>query len=71
MLLISERQPGKIEDLTDLLLEDWVQLGSCRELGETTMSFTHEELERTWREEHATVFDEQEAQKWLVGVKII
>ena len=70
-LLIVERVPGKVEDLTDLLLEDWAQLGSCRELGESTSRFLREEMERTWGEEHVAVFDEKEAQKWLVGVSII
>ena len=70
-LLITERVPGKVEDLTDLLLEDWAQLGSCRELGESTSRFLREEMERTWGEEHVTLFHEKEAQKWLVGVSII
>ena len=31
--------PGKIEDLTDVLLEDWRKLGSCREMGEKALQF--------------------------------
>ena len=68
ILYFSERTPGHVEDLTDLLLEDWAQLGSCREIGETTQCFLREEMERTWGDSKLAFFDDDEAQKWLVGV---
>ena len=64
----SERKPGTIEDLTDLLAEDWGQLGSVRDLGAGNKRFLREELERTWGQKHLAVLDEEEAQKWLLGV---
>ena len=57
-----------MEDLTDLMMEDWQQLGSYREVGETTMKFIRTEMERTWGESHLAVLEEGEAQRWLLGV---
>ena len=64
------RKPGTIEDLTDLLAEDWSQLGSVRDLGAGNKRFFREELEKTWGQKHLAVLDEEEAQKWLLGVSI-
>ena len=64
------RKPGTIEDLTDLLAEDWSQLGSMRDLGAGNKRFFREELEKTWGQKHLAVLDEEEAQKWLLGVSI-
>ena len=57
-------------DLTDLLLEDWKVLGNCREIGEKTMKFNRQEMERTWGDERISVFDEEEAKKWVMGVSV-
>ena len=57
-----------MEDLTDLLLEDWRVLGNCRELGQTTLKFIRAEMERSWGDSKLAIFDEQEAQKWILGV---
>ena len=65
----SERVAGQVDDLTDLLLEDWRKLGSCREMGETTLKYVRTEMERTWGSDHLAVFEEGEAQKWLLGVR--
>ena len=64
-LYLSEKQcvPGKVEDLTDLLLEDWQKLGNCREIGEATLRFIRTEMERSWGDKKLAVFDEAEAQK--------
>ena len=43
-------------------------LGTCRELGEESAKFIRHELETTWGSSHLAVLDEQEAQKWLLGV---
>ena len=37
-----------IEDLTDLLAEDWVKLGAIREMGADTERFFGQEMEKTW-----------------------
>ena len=65
-----ERTPGKIEDLTDLLLEDWRKLGNVRELGKDTLKFIRLEMERSWGDKKLAVFSEEEAQKWVLGVRI-
>ena len=54
--------------LTGLLLEDFKSFGTCQELGEESAKFIHNELETTWRSSHLAVLDEQEVQKWLLGV---
>ena len=68
LFLFPGRQPGSIEDLTDLLAEDWSQLGSVRDLGAGNKRFFREELEKSWGQKHLAVLDEEEAQKWLLGV---
>ena len=65
---ILDRVPGQIETLTDLLLEDFKSFGTCQELGEESVKFIRNELETTWGSSHLAVLDEQEAQKWLLGV---
>ena len=66
--LYTDRVPGQIETLTDLLLEDFKSFGTCQELGEESARFIRHELETTWGSSHLAVLDEQEAQKWLLGV---
>ena len=68
LLFFLERTPGKIEYLKDLLLEDWRKLGNCREIGMDTLRFIRTEMERSWGDKKLAVFDEEEAQKWVVGV---
>ena len=63
-----ERTPGKIDDLTDLLLEDWRRLGNVREIGKDTLRFIRLEMERSWGDKKLSVFEEGEAQKWVLGV---
>ena len=69
-LSLSEREAGNIEDLTDLLAEDWSQLGSTHEMGEKTAKFFWMELENTWGSKHLAVFDKEEACNWILGVSI-
>ena len=69
-LLLLEREAGNIEDLTDLLTEDWSQLGSTHEMGEKTAKFFRMELENTWGSKHLAVFDKEEACNWIIGVSI-
>ena len=69
-LCFSDRNPGNIEVLTDLLAEDWAKLGSVKEMGEKTQHFFHEELEKTWGAKHLAVFSEEEAKSWILGVSV-
>ena len=69
-LCFSDRNPGNIEVLTDLLAEDWAKLGSIKEMGEKTQCFFHEELEKTWGAKHLAVFSEEEAKSWILGVSV-
>ena len=62
------REPGQIEDLTDLLAEDWAQLGRVREMGGNTQKFFQQEMEHTWGQKHLAIFPEDEAQKWVLRV---
>ena len=57
-----------METLADLLLEDFKSFGTCQELGEESARFICNELETMWGSSHLAVLDEQEAQKWLLGV---
>ena len=60
-----------IEDLTDLLAEDWASLGSVREMGSTTAKFFRQEMEATCQPvltKHLVVFSEDEAKNWILGV---
>ena len=63
--------PGQIEDLTDLLAEDWKSLGSVREMGLDTAKFFRQELEKTWGSKHLTVLDETKARNWVMGVGVL
>ena len=65
----ESRKPGQIEDLCDLLAEDWVSLGSVREMGDATQKFFRAEMEKSWGEKHLCVFSEEEAKKWVLGVR--
>ena len=42
----AARTPGQIEDLCDLLAEDWTSLGSVREMGIDTAKFFRVEMNR-------------------------
>ena len=59
-----------IEDLTDLLAEDWARLGAVKEMGADTEQFFRQEMEKTWGAKHLAVFSEEEARKWVLGVSI-
>ena len=59
-----------IEDLTDLLAEDWVKFGAVKEMGDHTEWFFRQEMEKMWGEKHLAVFSEEEAHKWVLGVSI-
>ena len=59
-----------IEDLTDLLAEDWAKLGAVKEMGADTERFFRQEMEKTWGAKHLAVFSEEEARKWVLGVSI-
>ena len=62
---VANRTPGQIEDLCDLLAEDWKSLGSVCQMGLDTQKFFRSELERSWGSKHLTVLDEEDAGKWL------
>ena len=66
--MLLEREASNIKDLTDLLAEDWSQLGSTLEMGEKTAKFFQMELENTWGSKHLAIFDEEEAPNWILGV---
>ena len=68
LLEVVNQTPGQIEDLCDLLAEDWKSLGSVREMGLDTQKFFRVELEPSWGSKHLAVLDEEEAGKWLMGV---
>ena len=59
-----------IEDLTDLLAEDWAKLRAAKEMGADTERFFRQEMEKTWGAKHLAVFFEEKARKWLLGVSI-
>ena len=65
---LSERTPGNIDGLADLLLSDLKNFPTVRELGESSACFIREELEKTWGSSHLSVLSEEEAQKWILGV---
>ena len=52
-----------------MLLEKWKNFPEARQLGEESARFIRSEMEATWEQSHLTVLDEQEAQKWLLGVR--
>ena len=54
--------------LTDLLLEKWKNFPEVRQLGEESARFIRSQMEATWGQSHLAVLDEEEAQKWLLGV---
>ena len=58
---------GTIEDLTDLLANDWAQLGLVREIGDSNKQFFCREMEATWGKKHLAVLPEDKA-KWIHGV---
>ena len=43
-------------------------MGNCNEIGEKTLKYLRQEMERTWGEAKLAVFDEEEARKWVLGV---
>ena len=66
----AAHMPGQIEDLTDLLEEDWKSLGSVREMGLDMAKFFRKELEKTWGSKHLAILDETEAGNWVMGVGV-
>ena len=70
LCFVTEWEAGNIEDLTDLLAEDWVKLVTTREMGEQTAKFFRTEMENTGGTKHLAVFDEEEAHHWVLGVGI-
>ena len=70
VVIFSECNPGTIKDLTDLLAEDWSQLGSIWDMGAANKRFFRAEMEQTWGQKHLAVLDKEEAHKWLLGVHI-
>ena len=64
----ANRMPGQIEDLCNLLAEDWVALGSVHEMGDATQKFFRAEMEKSWGEKHLCIFSEEEAKKWVLGL---
>ena len=66
----ANHTPGMIEDLTDLLAEDWAKLGAVKEMGADTEWYFRQEMEKTWGAKHLAVFSEEEARKWVLGVSI-
>ena len=66
--MLSERDPGNVEVLTDLLLEKWKNFPEAWQLGDESARFMRAELESTWGQSHLAVLSEEEAQKWMLGV---
>ena len=69
--LFIEREAGNIDDLTDLLAQDWAGLGTCREMGVDTARFFRTEMENLWGSKHLCVFSEDEAKHWVLGVRLL
>ena len=67
-VILPGREAGNIEDLTDLLAEDWAKLGSVREMGVDTARWFRKEMENLWGSKHLAVFDEVEARNWVLEV---
>ena len=67
-ILPTDRKPGDIKVITDLLLADYKNFPQVRELGEDSARFIREEMERTWGQSHLAVLSEDESQSWLLGV---
>ena len=66
--LVLDQQPGDIEVLTDLLIENYKNFPEARQLGEESARFIRQEMEATWGQSHLAVLSEDEAQRWLLGV---
>ena len=71
LLLFSDRDPGNVEVLMDLLLEKWRNVPEARQLGEESARFFCQEMEATWGQGHLAVLSEDKAQKWLLGVSFM
>ena len=69
--LLAGRKPGDIQVLTDFLLEDYKNFPKTPELGEETARYIRQEMEATWGSEHLSVLPEEEAQHWILGVRIL
>ena len=67
--LFLDRQPGDIEVLTNLLIENYKNFPEARQLGEELARFIRQEIEATWGQGHLAVLSEDEAQHWLLGVR--
>ena len=55
----------------DLLLEKWKNFPEARQLGDESARFIRAELESTWGQSHLAVLSEEEAQKWILGVRVL
>ena len=64
----TDRKPGNIEVLTDLVMDNYKKFLEARQLGEESARFICQEMEATWGQEHLAVLSEDEAQRWLLGV---
>ena len=65
---LVDRRPGDIESITDIFFEDFKNFPQVRELGEDSVRFIREEMEKTWGDSRMAVLPEDEAQKWILGV---
>ena len=63
-----DRKPGDIKGITDIFFEDFKNFPQTRELGEESMRFVREEMEKTLGDSGLAVLSEDEAQRWILGV---
>ena len=63
-----DRKRGDIEGIMDIFFEDFKNFPQTRELGEESVRFVREEMEKTWGDSRLTVLAEDEAQRWILGV---
>ena len=65
---LTDRKPGDIECITDIFFEDFKNFPQTRELGEESVRFIREEMEKTWGDSRLAVLAEDEAQKSILRV---
>ena len=63
-----DQKPDDIEGITDIFFEDFKNFPQTRELGEESVQFVREEMEKTWGDSRLAVLSEDEAQRWILGV---
>ena len=68
---LTGRKPGDIECITDIFFEDFKNFPQTRELGEESMRFIREEMEKTWGDSRLAILAKDEVQKWILGVTSI